>query len=169
MPILHSLFYMITNKATVKLPLFDTTSVCGNYNFEVRGLLCDGTETIETLNWDRNNLGNVSGVPSLVIANNPNNPITCTIGTSCFLEVEVSRATNCDLDLRSSLNNQAVQFTNLNLSNFNEELNTLIQVYDLNNLAPTEPGGTTIYLLWDVYNNCNLVPGTTQIDVNYEE
>lgn len=151
-------------KAIVTLPVYPTTSVCGNYNIEVKAHFCGGTEEIVTFNWDRFGLSSVFGIPSLNVINNP---INCTIGTGCFLEVEVSRATTSNVDLRSSLNNQAVQYVNFNSSNLNEKLSTIIQVFDLNTISPKNPASTTIYLLWDINNQCNIVPGTTEIDVNY--
>jgi len=126
MPISHSLFYMITNNATVKLPLFDTTSVCGNYNIEVRGQLCDGTETIETLNWDRYHLSPAYGQPSLDYIFSTS--MSCTIGQNCWLEIETSRATELDIDLDDTSNN------NLSTFNFNSGEEELYKSHQLFNM-----------------------------------
>ena len=124
MPILHSLFYMITNKATVKLPLFDTTSVCGNYNIEVRGQLCDGTETIETLNWDRYHLSPAYGQPSLDYIFSTS--MSCTIGQNCWLEIETSRATELDIDLDDTSNNNQLQLMTIGRLHWKKDYTSVI-------------------------------------------
>lgn len=151
------------NKATVKFPLYDTTSVCGNYNIEVRGQLCDGTETVETLNWDRNQLSPVFGQPSLdkILSTS----MSCTIGQNCWLKIETSRVVGYEFELWT------VTGANLGKVSFtqgNEEISRLYSLFNIN--QPIDPGRIKYLLSGKLINQCkSLEPIANEITIDYVE
>jgi hypothetical protein len=151
---------MIDNKATVKLPLYDTTSVCGNYNIEVRGLLCDGTETIETLNWDRFGVGG-NNTPSLdAIFSNLN----CNVGQNCYLEIETSRAIGYSFEF---FDTQGIKIGTTSGQVLNEKLYVNTNIFNFSSVY-TQPGSYTVYMEGDLIGHCNSIEILETIIIDYE-
>ena len=151
------------NKATVKLPLYDTTSVCGNYNIEVRGQLCDGTETIEILNWNRYQLSPAYGQPSLDKIFSIS--LSCTIGQNCWLKIETSRVVGYEFELWT------VPGANLGKVSFTQGKEEISHLYSLFNInQPVDPGRKKYILSGKLINQCkSLEPIAHEIIIDYVE
>jgi len=155
----------INNKAPISFPLYDTTSVCGNYNIEVRGQFCDGTEDVETLNWDRYQLSPVYGQPSLDYIFSTS--MSCTIGQNCWLEIETSRAIGYLFDLEDNGNNF---LASINFQNGKEEISKQYQLFNMKDYQPGNPDDLDFIIEGVLIGHCkNLEPVLIEINVDYVE
>lgn len=149
-------------KAIVTLPVYPTTSVCGNYYIEVKAHFCGGTEEIVTLNWDRNFLIN-STFPELNQIINPN--MTCTLGLSCLLSIEVSKTIEINVDLENTSGDVLIYG---NTINSDESTNKQYVIFDLNQISPSEPSKTKVFLKGYLLGHCNnLYINSNSIEISY--
>jgi hypothetical protein len=153
-----------SNIATVGFPLFPKTSVCGDYNIEVKSTGCGQVNVIYpvTFLWDRWSFNN--GNPTLTILNTP---MSCATSTGCFLEIEASRATDITFSLYNN-SGQVIQGPMVN-STLKEELNKQVQLFDLASYGP-QTGKLTRYfeLEGPLWNNCQSDDINIDIEVNYD-